>query len=299
MWESLFSFSSRSATFSVCQYRFFTPVFYHVTRPLMHLTQKHIVSSEFPSYDGNHETNHCFFLIFIPIYSLYAAEPLSAYGERVSMIIEAIFLGLSTGTYCTMSCGPVLIPFLCGTEKVSYKRNALLTGTFLLARLVMYFILGGIFAGLGCLVNKYMNPVFARRLSVYAYIVCGTSLLFNSLGVKYPWDKESSCHIKKLRHVGNDWLTVVVAGLAVGLHICPPLWTAMLRSVFGGHGLPGLFYFVFFYVGTLPFFFPLLGIPFITKRIKAIKNSARISQFLISLYFLIIMGLLPLIFGQE
>ena len=33
------------------------------------------------------------------------------------MILEAVLLGLSTGTYCAMYCGPVLIPFLFGTEK--------------------------------------------------------------------------------------------------------------------------------------------------------------------------------------
>ena len=62
------------------------------------------------------------------------------------MILEAILLGLSTGTYCTMYCAPVLIPFLSGTEKVSYKRNSGLIGAFLGGRLVTYFILGAAFA---------------------------------------------------------------------------------------------------------------------------------------------------------
>ena len=213
------------------------------------------------------------------------------------MIFEAVLLGLSTGTYCTMYCAPVLIPFLCGCEKVGYKRNAALVGGFLAARLVMYFILGAVFAALGFLVNEYLAPVLARRLSVYAYIFSGLSLLCNSLGLKFPWGcGEGGCKLPKLRRLGNDWITAIVAGLAVGLHICPPLWTAMLRSIFCGNGISGPFYFVFFYIGTLPFFIPLLGLPFVTKRIGVIKKISRITQFCISLYFLIFLGLIPLLF---
>lgn len=210
------------------------------------------------------------------------------------MILEAISLGLSTGTYCTMNCAPVLIPFLSGSEKVSYKRNSGLIGAFLGGRLVMYFILGAVFAGMGLLVNEFMDPVLSRRLSVYAYFFCGLALLINSLGGRFPW--RCDCKVKRVRHLGNDWVTAIISGLAVGLHVCPPLWTAMLRSVFGGCGPAGFFYFIFFYLGTLPFFLPLFGIPFIAKRALVIKRIARVTQFCISLYFMIFLGLIPMIF---
>ena len=210
------------------------------------------------------------------------------------MILEAISLGLSTGTYCTMNCAPVLIPFLSGSEKVSYKRNSGLIGAFLGGRLVMYFILGAAFAALGFLVNEYMDPVLSRRLSVYAYFFCGLALLINSLGGRFPWG--CNCKVKRVRHLGNDWVTAIISGLAVGLHVCPPLWTAMLRSVFGGCGPAGFFYFIFFYLGTLPFFLPLFGIPFIAKRALVIKRIARVTQLCIGLYFMIFLGLIPMIF---
>lgn len=215
------------------------------------------------------------------------------------MVLEAILLGLSTGTYCTMYCGPVLIPFLCGSNDLRYKRNAGLVGTFLIARLVMYFILGAIFAALGFVVNEFFNPVIERRLSVIAYIFCGLSLLANSLGVKFPWGSSENCGCKvpKLKRFGNDWVTAAITGLAVGLHICPPLWTAIVRSIFGGNGISGLFYFIFFYIGTLPFFIPLLGIPFVAKRTAALRRIARVTQFLVSIYFLVFTGLIPLFFG--
>ena len=213
----------------------------------------------------------------------------------INMVTEALALGLSTGTYCTMYCGPVLIPFLCGSEKVAYKRNTGLIAAFLAARLFTYCVLGAVFAALGYLLCEYCDPVLARKLSLYAYIFCGLSLLCNSLGVKFPWGCSGGCKVKALRHAGNDWVTAIVTGLSVGLHVCPPLWTAMLRSIFGGNGIPGLFYFVFFYIGTLPFFIPLLGIPFIAKRVPVLRRIARIAQFLNSIYFLIYLGLIPLL----
>lgn len=213
------------------------------------------------------------------------------------MVIEAILLGFSTGTYCAMYCGPVLIPFLFGTEKQSYGRNAGLTGTFLLGRLAMYFILGAVFGGAGLLISEFFDPVMARRLSVYAYIFCGIVLLCNSFGVRFPWAKnEDGCKCPKLKKIGNDWVTAALTGLAVGLHICPPLWTAICRSIFGGNGISGLFYFVLFYIGTLPFFIPLLGIPFMTKRVSVLKKVSRITQILVGAYFLIFNGLIPLFF---
>ena len=215
------------------------------------------------------------------------------------MMIEAMILGLSTGTYCTMYCGPVLIPFLCGTEKTGYKRNSGLICTFLVSRFAMYCLLGCIFAAMGYVVNEFFDPVLAHQLSVYAYIFCGASLLCNSLGVKFPWGcgETGGCKAPKLRRIGNDWVTAIITGLAVGLHICPPLWTAIIRSIFGGHGLSGLLYFVFFYIGTLPFFIPLFGMPFVAKRLPALRRVARVTQFLVSLYFLIFTGLIPLFFG--
>lgn len=211
------------------------------------------------------------------------------------MFIEAIILGLSTGTYCTMYCGPVLIPFLCGTEKISHKRNAALTGTFLASRLAMYFILGGILGTLGLLVSEFFDPYLARRLSVYAYLFCGLSLILNSFGVKFPWAKDG-CQCKPLNRFANDYVTAVLTGLSVGLHICPPMWTAIARSIFGGNGISGLFYLVFFYIGTLPFFIPLLGIPFLQKAVPVLKQISRITQLLVGFYFFIFEGLIKIFF---
>lgn len=214
---------------------------------------------------------------------------------EVLMFLEAILLGLSTGTYCAMYCGPALIPFLCGTEKISYRRNALLTGTFLISRLFVYFALGFFLTRLGILSAEFFDPYFARKLSVYAYIFCGASLLLNSFAVKFPWSK-GKCRCSVLKIAGNDFLTAVFTGMAVGLHICAPLWTAIARSVFAESRTSGIFYLLFFYAGTLPFFIPVLGIPFAQKALPAVKRVSRIVQFLLGIYFLVLEGAVNLFF---
>lgn len=199
------------------------------------------------------------------------------------MIIEALALGLSTGTYCTMYCVPVLLPFLFNAEKIGFARNAGLTGLFLGGRFAMYFSLGIILSSAGVLAGEFFDPVLSRKISWFAYIVCGSSLLLNS-----------TCRHKcRLKKISNDYLSALVCGLSVGLHICPPLWTAMFRTISGGFA--NRFYMLFFYLGSIPFFLPFLGIPFAAKRIPVLKKIARITQILLGGYFILMEGLIPLL----
>jgi len=215
------------------------------------------------------------------------------------MIAEALLLGLSSGTYCSMYCGPVLIPFLFGADKITHKKNTILITMFLFGRLVMYCALSLILGSLGILYEEVFNPVFARKLSVLAYFFTGLILFTNSLGFNYPWvqEKYHGCKVKKLRYLCNDYVTALLSGLSVGLHICPPLWIAMFRAVAGCNGRIGMFYLILFYFGTLPYFIPLFGIPFLNRFVKKLKPIARITQLLVSIYFIVFAGLIPLFFG--
>ena len=120
-------------------------------------------------------------------------------------------------------------------------------------------------------------------------------MLLNSFAVKFPWSK-GKCRCSVLKIAGNDFLTTVFTGMAVGLHICAPLWTAIARSVFAESRTSGIFYLLFFYAGTLPFFIPVLGIPFAQKALPAVKRVSRIVQFLLGIYFLVLEGAVNLFF---
>jgi hypothetical protein len=54
------------------------------------------------------------------------------------MIQEGLLLGLSTGSFCAISCAPVAIPFIFSEKIDGWRQNARLVGLMLLGRLAAY-----------------------------------------------------------------------------------------------------------------------------------------------------------------
>jgi len=226
----------------------------------------------------------------------------------LARVAEPLALGLSTGTWCAMYCAPVLLPFLCGRESMTHRTNLSLVGLFLGGRLVAYVGIGFALGAAGLLASEFFDPVLARRLSTIAYMVCGAALLVSAFGPRCL--KRLSCGAEKkdaqrpcvnsrlVSLLSGDRATAVVAGLGVGLHICPPFWAAAARSASAANPGAGAFYFALFYAGTLPFFLPLLGLPFFAPRLPTFRRVARIAQALVGGYFLCIAGLLAFLFGS-
>ncbi len=211
--------------------------------------------------------------------------------------LQSLLLGLSTGTYCAMYCAPVLLPLVTGTDTISVKKTTVLTSLFLSGRMITYIVLGIICAAAGLLVSSFFDPVFARRLSVIAYIVCGAVLLNNSLQKMKKTDDSPCRGLKKVSvFTGNDYSSAVLSGLAVGLHICPPYWATLFLCTQSGSAFFASVYFIFFFAGTLPFFIPVFALPFAVKKLPALKKIAQITQLLISVYFIVFAGIIPLFF---
>jgi sulfite exporter TauE/SafE len=226
----------------------------------------------------------------------------------ITGIFEPLALGLSTGTWCVMYCAPVLLPFLLGRETLSHKKNASLVGLFLCGRLASYIALGFALGLSGLLVIEFFDPVLARNLSSIAYIFCGLVLLSSGfsprilarLGCGHKDGGAGRCaRTRVFSFLSGDGMTALFSGLCVGLHICPPFWTAAFRSASSGSPLAGATYFLLFYVGTLPFFIPLLGIPFLSGYSRIFKRIARMTQVLVGGYFFVFIGLIPFLFGRK
>lgn len=196
-----------------------------------------------------------------------------------------------------MYCAPVLLPFLAGRENLTHKKNIGLVGLFLAGRLVAYIAVGLGLGFAGLLVMEFFDPVLARHLSSVAYIFCGLVLLAGGFRNRlFGEEKKCSPALSIFSAASGDRMTALLSGLCVGLHICPPFWTAAVRSAATGKPLSGSAYFLLFYIGTLPFFLPLLGIPFFTARLPAFRRIARMTQILVGLYFLVFAGLIAFIF---
>lgn len=232
-------------------------------------------------------------------------------------VVEPLALGLSTGTWCAMYCGPVLLPFLLSREKPAYSRNAALVGLFLAGRLASYAGLGFALAALGLLAQGFFDPVLVRRVSSWAYLACGLVLLSSAAAPKLtpcggcrrepggtaagkPERPRSRNLLSSIIAVlgGGDRRVSFLSGLAVGFHICPAFWTAALRSAGAGSAASGGAYFFLFYAGTLPFFLPLLGLPFLSRRSLPPAGVARLTQGFVGAYFILFAGLIPIAFGR-
>ncbi|MBN1499678.1 MAG: sulfite exporter TauE/SafE family protein [Spirochaetes bacterium] len=214
----------------------------------------------------------------------------------IAGIIEPLVLGFSTGTWCVMYCAPVLLPFLTAREGLNQKRNIQLIGLFLGGRLFAYVLLGLCLGAAGLLVMEFFDPVLARRISYVAYIFCGIVLLLSGFR-RHICNSGKKC-FSVVKAASGDPMTALFSGICVGFHICPPFWTAAVRSAAIGNPLAGSIYFLLFYAGTLPFFLPLLGIPFFNNRFPGFRKIAHMTQVLIGAYFLIFAGLIPFIFRR-
>lgn len=210
--------------------------------------------------------------------------------------LEPLALGFSTGTWCVMYCAPVLLPFLAGRNGLTHKRNLGLVALFLTGRFAAYIAVGFSLGLAGLLISGFFDPVLARHLSSVAYIFCGIILLGSGFGKRICKAKpKCSSFVGKAT---GDGATALLSGLCVGLHICPPFWTAAARSAASGDPLSGAAYFLLFYIGTLPFFLPLAGIPFLNGKAPSIRRIARMTQILVGVYFLLFAGLIPFLFRR-
>jgi sulfite exporter TauE/SafE len=221
--------------------------------------------------------------------------------NAIAFVAEPLALGLSTGTWCAMYCAPVLLPFLFAREKQGYRRNASLVGLFLAGRLVAYIALGMILSFAGLLLVEFFDPHLARRLSSIAYMACGAVLLASACAGRASCGSRASCPSRRSRLlslVGNDHSSALLSGLCVGFHICPAFWVAAFRAVNSETVVSGAAYFLLFYVGTLPFFLPLLGVPLAGKRFATFKKIALVAQVLMGAYFIAFAGLIPFLFRR-
>lgn len=202
------------------------------------------------------------------------------------MPLEALLLGLSTGTYCVLTCAPLTLPFLFA-EKNRPGANARLVGLFLLGRLAGYLLAGLILGMTGYLLLKYLDPELERVLALVAYGLAGALLL--AQGLSYTGRFQRLCGVLRIKALGRN---AAILGLVSGLSICPPFLVAAGRVLAsaGSGSLPGVAggaaYFLFFFLGTTVFFLPLFGVPLFKRWQDKLAGIARVSMLLMGAYFL-------------
>ncbi len=217
----------------------------------------------------------------------------------VSGMIESLLLGLSTGLFCAMYCVPPLVPMLCGRSEVTVWTTVKRTLWFLAGRFTTYAIIGALFARAGLIVSSFFDPVLASKLSVFGYIACGLVLIADyRLFIQGKRTVRCGRCTVTVPSSAGDSISPFVSGLSVGLHICPAFWTMLFLCLKSGSIIVSTAFFAAFIVGTLPFFLPVLGLPYVVNRIALLRRVAQFAQLLVAGYFLIFAGLIPLFFYQ-
>jgi hypothetical protein len=198
------------------------------------------------------------------------------------MSLEAFFLGLSNGVSCVAYCAPVLLPYLLGEGKGVFG-NCLLTGQFLLGRLLGYLL----FAVLAWAAGRMLLPEGPRHDLL---IGCAYGL-FAVLLIHYGFFKvnascEAGCTKAYHRFLSFEKASLpAVAGLVTGLAFCPPFLLAFTGAA-GQESLMGsLFFFISFFAGTSVLFLPAPFVGF-SRRFGVLQLIGRMAAGLMGLYFL-------------
>lgn len=195
----------------------------------------------------------------------------------ISYLLEAFFLGLSTGPVCLAYCVPVIVPFVTAEEKYKPSRTFNLLSLFLLGRLIGYIIIGLITGMLGRTVSEYSS---SRSIAVVIALM-GIVLLVSGFLKNFPESK--LC--RRWSGKNPDTFVVLILGLLTGLNICPPFLVAVTDSVTIGAIYGSILFFIFFFIATSLFILPLFVFGHLS-RIESIRSIAKICLILCGIWFL-------------
>ncbi|MCP4158292.1 MAG: sulfite exporter TauE/SafE family protein [bacterium] len=203
------------------------------------------------------------------------------------MIAEGFLLGLSTGTYCMISCAPVAIPFIFSEEIKSGWQNAIYISLMLVGRLIAYISVGLLIGAVGGYAVNYLDPVLQRKLLSYSNTFIG--LLMIATGVMYNFPSLKLC--RRFKHIYKPEWGSFLYGLFTGFNVCPPIFYAAARVFGKGEAVGGMFYFLMFFLGTSIYFTPLFGVHLLKKHLATVRMIARMTLIILGIYFLLVQGL--------
>ncbi len=197
----------------------------------------------------------------------------------------ALFLGLTSGGTCLISCGPLAAALL-ASEEISLKRSSALLTVFLSGRLFGYLgwaILSWLL-GWVILQNARGPALFSA-----ADLVLGAWLIY--FGIRRPVLSHGSCLGSNLKSLDSSWrihqafFRGGVWGFLSGLQICPPFLTAVTEAAKTGSLGGSLLFFFLFYLGTGIWFVPF---PFIGTlgRFREVAQVARFLTLPLGAYFI-------------
>lgn len=182
----------------------------------------------------------------------------------ISYLIEGFALGISTGPYCFSACSPMLVPYLLADSRSNWKGNIKLLLEFVMGRLVAYLLFGTVAGMIAKEFSGQIPPIIIKG----SVLLSGFLMLAYFLYKKFP--HLSFCKIVLKPEWSNRFPFIL--GFLIGINLCPPFVTGLIRVFESGSVEFGIIYFAAFFFGTTLFLIPLIAlVPFVlTKRLQFI-----------------------------
>ena len=176
---------------------------------------------------------------------------------------EAFLLGLSTAPLCLTYCGPALLPFLAAPREGTALAGGKTVGAFLLGRLLAYVAVG---LALG-LLGRHIMVGEAQRALQWAMLALAGFMFYYAHAITRRRDDDAAgpCPAASLTESGR---APFLAGLLMGISICPPFVVAAAGALRMGGAIAGALYFLSFFAGTSVLLAPMAFAPALARRIS-------------------------------
>jgi len=195
-----------------------------------------------------------------------------------SVVVQGLALGLSTGGYCLGACAPVALPYLV-SKGGSISESGRAVVELAAGRLLSYLFLG-VAAGLfGAQIQS--SPVGRTAVGISMVGLAGLMIAYG-LNRNFP---ESGACGRMAR-----WPVIqrfpFVAGLLMGVNLCPPILLC-LTAIVGLKSLVwGLILAVCFFCGSVVFLLPLVFAGLL-GRMEWFKGVASVATLFCGIWFMI------------
>ncbi|MGD0110801.1 MAG: sulfite exporter TauE/SafE family protein [Armatimonadota bacterium] len=193
-------------------------------------------------------------------------------------LVKGLLLGLSTGGFCLGACAPVILPYLVSRQWEGPRAAARRTAEFLTGRLLAYLVFAMLVVWLGARVQT--SPV-ATRAAAAAMALLAVALVLHGLSLSFPEWK--TC--RALERSGVLRRFPFLAGLALGITVCPPLMLAFTYLLTVGWG-SGVGFAVAFFLGTTVYLVPLFVSGYLS-RVPSLRGAAEVAAVFSGVWFLV------------
>jgi sulfite exporter TauE/SafE len=193
-------------------------------------------------------------------------------------LVKGLLLGLSTGGFCLGACAPAVLPYLVSRRWEGSRTVARHAAEFMAGRLLAYLTLAALVLWLGARVQA--SPVATRAAAVVMALL-SILLILHGLSLSFPEWK--AC--RALQRSGALRRFPFVAGMALGIAICPPLMLALAYVLTVGRWGAGIGFAVAFFAGTSVYLVPLFLSGYLS-RLPSLRGAAEVAAVFSGVWFL-------------